>query len=104
MSWYPLGHGDSGLLNESVFAKLGEKYGKSPAQIILRWHTQMGFIVIPGSKNTAHIKDNFEIFGFTLTDEEMNEIAKINKNERYYTRTDEMLAQFAGWQPQYETK
>lgn len=104
MSWYPLGHGDSGLLNEPVFKKLGEKYGKSPAQIILRWHTQMGFIVIPGSKNTAHIRDNFEIFDFALTDDEMSEIAKINKNERYYTRTDEALAHFAAWQPQYELK
>jgi len=102
MSWYPLGHGDSGLLNEPIFKTLGEKYGKSPAQIILRWHTQMGFIVIPGSKNAAHIKDNFEIFDFTLTDEDMGEIAKINKCERYYTRTDEALAQFALWQPQYE--
>lgn len=104
MSWYPLGHGDSGLLNESVFKKLGEKYGKTPAQIILRWHTQMGFIVIPGSKNTAHIKDNFAIFDFTLSDDEMNEIAKINKNQRYYNRTDAQLKQFASWQPQYEAE
>lgn len=102
MSWYPLGHGDGGLLNEPVFRKLGEKYRKTSAQIILRWHTQMGFIVIPGSKNTAHIRDNFEILDFTLTDDEMKEIAKINKNERYYTRTDAQLEQFATWHPQYE--
>lgn len=102
MSWYPLGHGDSSLLNEKVFQKLGGKYEKTPAQIILRWHTQMGFIVIPGSKNTEHIRDNFSIFDFTLTEEEMKEIAAINKNERYYTRTDEQLLQFASWQPEYE--
>ena len=102
MSWYPLGHGDSKLMNEEVFKKLAEKYNKTPAQIILRWHTQMGFIVIPGTKNVEHVKENFDIFDFKLTDDEMNEIASINKNERYYTRTEEMLKQFATWQPQYE--
>lgn len=58
MSWYPLGHGDRSLIEEPIFKQLGEKYGKSSAQVILRWHTQMGFVVIPGSKNVAHIKDN----------------------------------------------
>ena len=102
MSWYPLGHGDTSLMNEEVFKKLGKKYHKTPAQIILRWHTQMGFIVIPGTKNVDHVRENFDIFDFKLTDEDMKEIAKINKNERYYTRTDEMLKQFATWQPEYE--
>jgi diketogulonate reductase-like aldo/keto reductase len=102
MSWYPLGHGDRSLIEEPIFKKLGEKYGKSSAQVILRWHTQMGFVVIPGSKNVAHIKDNLDIMDFTLTDDEMAEIAKLNKGVRYYTRTDEALAGFASWQPQYE--
>jgi diketogulonate reductase-like aldo/keto reductase len=102
MSWYPLGHGDRSLIEEPIFKKLGEKYGKSSAQVILRWHTQMGFVVIPGSKNEAHIKDNLDIMDFTLTDDEMAEIAKLNKGVRYYTRTDEALAGFASWQPQYE--
>ncbi len=102
MSWYPLGHGDKALLNEPIFANLGEKYGKTPAQIILRWHTQMGFVVIPGSKNVAHIKDNLDILTFRLSDAEMEEIEKLNKNVRYYTRTDEALAGFAAWQPVYE--
>lgn len=102
MSWYPLGHGDKSLINEPVFAELGKKYGKSSAQIILRWHTQMGFVVIPGSKNVNHIKDNLDILDFKLTDEEMAEIAKLDKNERYYHRTDEQLIQFAGWKPDFE--
>ena len=102
MSWYPLGHGDKSLINEPVFAELGKKYGKSSAQIILRWHTQMGFVVIPGSKNVDHIKDNLDILDFKLTDEEMAEIAKLDKNERYYHRTDEQLIQFAGWKPDFE--
>jgi diketogulonate reductase-like aldo/keto reductase len=102
MSWYPLGHGDKSLIEEPVFAKLGKKYGKSSAQIILRWHTQMGFVVIPGSKNVDHIRDNLDILNFKLTDEEMAEIAKLDKDERYYHRTDEQLVSFAGWRPDFE--
>lgn len=104
MSWYPLGHGDKTLIEEPVFAKLGQKYGKSSAQVILRWHTQMGFAVIPGSKNVAHIRDNLDILDFALTDEEMAEIAKLNKGVRYYNRTDDQLAGFAAWHPAFETK
>ena len=102
MSWYPLGHGDRSLIEEPIFKKLGEKYGKSSAQVILRWHTQMGFVVIPGSKNVDHIRDNLDILDFTLTDEEMAEISELNKGIRYYTRTDEALAGFAAWKPAYE--
>ncbi|MBQ8680724.1 MAG: aldo/keto reductase [Treponema sp.] len=102
MSWYPLGHGDKSLIEEPIFSELGKKYGKSPAQIILRWHTQMGFVVIPGSKNVEHIKDNFDIMDFTLTAEEMAGIAKLDKGERYYHRTDEQLVQFAAWKPEFE--
>ena len=102
MSWYPLGHGDRALLNEPLFAELGRKYGKSPAQVILRWHTQMGFAVIPGSRNPAHIRDNLDILGFSLTDEEMARIAGLDRNKRYYHRTEDQLARFADWRPAYE--
>jgi diketogulonate reductase-like aldo/keto reductase len=102
MSWYPLGHGDKSLINEPVFTKLGRKYGKTSAQVILRWHTQMGFVVIPGSKNVEHIKDNLNILDFSLTEDEMAEIAALDKGVRYYYRTDEQLVQFASWQPEYE--
>ena len=104
MSWYPLGHGDKSLIEEPIFIELGEKYGKTSAQVILRWHTQMGFVVIPGSKNVAHIRDNLNILDFTLTDDEMSEIARLNKGKRYYTRTDEALAGYAAWQPSYEAE
>ena len=102
MSWYPLGHGDRSLIEEAVFAELGKKYGKTPTQVILRWHVQMGFAVIPGSKNVAHIKDNLNIMDFALTADEMAQIAKLDKGVRYYNRTDEQLVQFAAWQPEYE--
>ncbi len=102
MSWYPLGHGDKSLLQEPVFKKLGEKYGKTPAQVILRWHTQMGFVVIPGSKNVDHIRDNLNILDFALTGVEMAEIAQLDKDMRYYHRTDAQLEQFAAWRPDFE--
>ena len=102
MSWYPLGHGDKSLISEPVFAELGKKYGKTPAQVILRWHTQMGFAVIPGSKNVDHIRDNLNILDFTLTDAEMAQIAKLDRGERYYHRTEAQLEQFAAWRPQFE--
>ena len=98
-AWYPLGHGDKALLEESVFTRKNEKYGKSNAQIILRWHIQAGNIVIPGSKNPDHIRANFELFDFALSDEEMSEIAALNKNKRYYTSTPEMLKAYAEMVP-----
>ena len=98
-AWYPLGHGDKTLLEEPLFAKLGRKYGKSSAQIILRWHLQDGNVVIPGSKNPEHIRANFDLFDFELTREEMAEIAALNKDKRYYTSTPEMLKRYAEMVP-----
>lgn len=98
-AWYPLGHGDAALLQEPVFAKLAEKYGKSNAQIILRWHIQAGNVVIPGSKNPEHIRANFDLFDFELTAEEMLEVQKLNKDKRYYTSTPELLKSYAEMVP-----
>ena len=95
MAWYPLGHGDKSLREEPIFTELAKKYGKTNAQIILRWHIQSGNVVIPGSKNPDHIRDNFDIFDFVLSDEDMAQIAKVNKNKRYYTATPEMIAAYA---------
>lgn len=95
MAWYPLGHGDKTLIQQPVFTELAAKYGKSNAQIILRWHVQSGNIVIPGSKNSDHIRDNFDIFDFALTDADMAAIAKVNSGVRYYTATLETIAAYA---------
>lgn len=94
-AWYPLGHADKGLLEEPLFTRLAAKYGKSNVQIILRWHIQAGNVVIPGSKNPAHIHDNFDVFDFALTDAEMQEISALNKDKRYYEVTEDKLAAFA---------
>ncbi len=84
MAWYPLGHGDKSLVNQDVFTRLAAKYGKSNAQVVLRWHIQAGNIVIPGSKNPDHIKSNIDLFDFTLSCDEMAEIAALDRDTRYY--------------------
>ena len=98
-AWYPLGHGDKALIEKPLFTELGKKYGKSNAQIILRWHIQAGNIVIPGSKNPDHIKDNFDLFDFSLTEEEMAEIAATDQKKRYYVSTPQMLNAYAEMVP-----
>lgn len=98
-AWYLLGHGDKALIQEPLFTRLGQKYGKSNAQIILRWHIQAGNIVIPGSKNPDHIRDNFALFDFALTDEEMALVAAMDKQKRYYVSTPELLKGYAEMVP-----
>ena len=82
-SWFPLGQGDANLASEPIFLRLAEKYKKSPQQIILRWHIQSGFGVIPGSKTPSHIDDNINITDFEFTPEEMEEISKLDKKKKY---------------------
>lgn len=95
MAWAPLGQGDQNLAGEPIFTELAAKYGKSNTQIILRWHIQNGDIVIPGSKNPDHIRSNFDIFDFTLTDDEMTRIAALDKGVRYYHATPERIRMYA---------
>ena len=83
-SWFPLGHGDQKLQHETVLQQLGRKYRKSPVQIILRWHVQEGLIPLPKTSDPAHIKENFDIFDFCLTDEEMAEIRKLDMDRSYF--------------------
>ena len=100
-SWYPIGHGDKGLINEPIFTKLGQKYGKTNVQIILRWHIQEGTIVFPRSTNPVHIKENFEIFDFELTEDEMNEIRKLDSGKRFFNMTLEQQEKMLGsWKPE----
>ena len=103
-AWYPLGHGDAALIQEPVFTRLAEKYGKTNAQIILRWHVQAGNVVIPGSKNPEHIKANLDLFDFALTEGEMGEIAALNRDKHYYTSTPELLQKYAEMVPPVDTQ
>lgn len=98
--WYPLGHGDSTLINESLFTELAKKYNKTNVQIILRWHIQEGNIVFPKSSNPSHLKENIEIFDFDLTDEEINAIRSLDRNKRYYNLSlEEQEIQLSKWKP-----
>lgn len=84
-SWYPFGgrgHTSENFNNETV-TEIAKSHGKTSAQIILRWHLQAGYIAIPGSSNPDHIAENYRIFDFELTDDEMRQIAAVNKNQRY---------------------
>ena len=83
-SWFPLGgRGNTQtLFNDPVIAGIAAAHGKSSAQVILRWHLQAGNIAIPGSHNEKHIQENFEIFDFELTDEEMSQMTALDKNNR----------------------
>lgn len=99
-SWYPLGgRGNHSILEEPIIVELSKKYHKSSAQIILRWHIQMGFIVIPGSKSEGHIQDNINVFDFVLTDEEMNKINQLEKGTPFYGRKQENIDRYASWVP-----
>lgn len=103
-AWYPLGHGDETLMKEPLFASLGDKYGKSSAQIILRWHIQAGNIIIQGSKNPKHIKDNFDLYDFSLSEEEMQKIYDMDKQKRYYVSSPALLKKYAEMVPPVDSQ
>ncbi|MBR2708073.1 MAG: aldo/keto reductase [Bacilli bacterium] len=104
-AWFPLGgRGNDSVLTEEIIKELAKKYEKSPAQIILRWHNQKGVIVIPGSKNPDHIKDNLNIFDFEISEEDMKKIDELDKNTPFYNQTDESLDGFAKWNPDFDSQ
>ena len=99
-AWYPLGgRGNDSIMGEPLIGELAKAHGKSPAQVILRWHMQQGNIVIPGSKTPSHIAQNIELFDFALTDEEMARIAALDRGDTIYHRTPELLDQYLHFVP-----
>ncbi len=93
--WFPLGGAMSGneLRNDPTIVKIAEKYGKSPVQIIIRWHIQEGFSVIPGASNPDYINENIQVFDFELSKKDMKTIRSLNKEERFYKATREQTEQ-----------
>lgn len=83
--WYPLGGRGytAELLGNEVISEIARAHGKSSAQVILRWNLQKGVVVIPGSSNPDHIKENTELFDFELTEEEMERIHGLDRNEKH---------------------
>lgn len=100
-AWYPIGHGDKNLIREPLFSELGKKYGKTNVQIILRWHIQEGTVIFPRSTNPVHIRENFDIFDFALTEEEMNRIRALDAGKRFFTMPlQEQETNFCAWKPE----
>ena len=96
--WYPLGHGDAGLLEIPVIRELADKYGKTPAQIVLGWSIQDGNVVFPKTLDPEHMRQNLSVFDFVLTDDEMQRIAAIPQKP-YYDVPDEAPAFIAEMPP-----
>jgi len=82
--WSPLGNGNAGLLENSELQSIGEKYGKTVAQVIVRWHLQEGFCVIPKSVTPTRIEENFNVFDFELTEDEMNKVRSLDTGKRLF--------------------
>ncbi len=81
-AWSPLGAAKNGLFENEAIVSIAKKYGKSPAQVILRWDIQRGIVTIPKSTNPGRIKENLNIFDFSLTDDDMSAINSLNENKR----------------------
>ena len=95
--WYPLGHGDKGLLSDPVIAKIAKAHDKSIVQIILRWHIQEGLSAIPGATNPDYIKENISIFDFALNSDEMAAMRSLNKDKRFFNMTLEQKQGFVNF-------
>ena len=90
-AWSPIGRGNSQLLNEPILIEIAKKYNKTVAQVILRWHIEKGNIVFPKSSNPKHIKENFEIFDFKLTHEEIDKINSLKSKPIFTAEFEEKL-------------
>ena len=80
-AWAPFGEGRNGLFDDPVLAEIGAKYGKTTAQVILRWHIQRNTVVIPKSTHYDRMVQNINVFDFALTDEDMEKIAALDKQQ-----------------------
>ena len=94
-AWAPFGEGRNGMFNDEVLNKIGEKYGKSAAQVILRWDIQRGIAVIPKSTHVERMKQNLDIFNFVLSEEDMKAIAAIDrKTSSFFSHHDPAMVEW----------
>ena len=96
--WFPLGGRDSKgeILRDPVINEIAKSHGKSAAQVIIRWHIQKGFCVVPGSSNPKHIQENIAVFDFELSPEEMAKMASLNQEKRYFNMTYQQIKDWMG--------
>lgn len=94
--WFPLGGemSNGALFKDPVIKAIAKSHGKTPAQIIIRWHIQEGFSVIPGATRHDYIKENISVFDFSLTDDEMAQIRNLDKEKRFFNMDYKQAEQF----------
>ena len=88
-SWSPLGASSDDLRNDPVITGIAKDHGKSPTQVVLRWHVQLGLVVIPRSSNPGRMAENLDIFDFELTEEEMSTISSLDRGDAAVRDSDE---------------
>lgn len=81
-AWSPLASNKIPLLDEGILAQIGKKHGKSPAQVVLRWHLQLGVVPLPKSSNADRQRENFQVFDFELSDQEMQQVNALDRDHR----------------------
>lgn len=96
-AWAPFGEGRKNMFELSELKEIGDKYGKTVAQVILRWHLQRGIVVIPKSTHLERMKENFNVFDFELAQEDMDVISKLGKNESsFFSHQDPSIVEWFG--------
>lgn len=94
-AWAPFGEGRGGMFGNPVLAGIGAKYGKSAAQVILRWHIQRGVVVIPKSTHVERMRENLDVFDFTLSPEDMAAIAALDqKQSAFFSHQDPAMVEW----------
>lgn len=94
-AWAPFGEGRGGLFENETLKSIGAKYGKTTAQIMLRWNIQRGVVVIPKSVHKERMAENFDVFNFVLTDEDMTAISKLDKNDSaFFSHNDPAMVEW----------
>lgn len=93
-AWAPFGEGRGGLFGNEILKNIGNKYGKAPAQVILRWHLQQGVVVIPKSTHYERMVENFNVFDFKLAEEDMNLISTLDKKSLFFSHNDPAMVEW----------
>lgn len=94
-AWAPFGEGRGDMFSEPILEEIGKKYNKTVAQVILRWHIQRGIVIIPKSTHIERMKENFDIFDFSLSDEEMSAISSLDKMQSsFFSHTDPKMVEW----------
>lgn len=94
-AWAPFGEGRGGMFELPILEEIGKKYHKSPAQVILRWHLERGIVVIPKSTHIDRMEENFDVFDFSLSEEDKKAIASLDKAESsFFSHTDPAMVEW----------